>query len=79
NPLMGKYPLTFIGHDDDKCSRPNVAKEVRAFLVARMAVESFYWTPPDTGVQGLYVCRSWSMQKTGAVYQLTGTFEQVPR
>lgn len=79
NPLMGKYPLTFIGYDDDKCSRPNVAKEVREFLVARMAVESFYWTPPDTGVQALYVCRSWSMQKNKGVYTLTGTFEQVPR
>lgn len=79
NPLMGKYPLTFIGYDDSKCSRPNVAKEVRAFLVARMAVESFYWTPPDTGVQALYVCRSWSMQKNKGVYTLTGTFEQVPR
>lgn len=79
NPLMGKYSLTFIGYDDAKCAGQNVAKAADAFLRARMAVESFYWTPSDTGVQGLYVCRSWSMQKTGAVYQLTGTFEQVPR
>lgn len=54
NPLMGKYPLTFIGYDDSKCTRPNVAKSVDAFLKARMAVESFYWTPFDTGVRGLY-------------------------
>ena len=79
NPLLGKYPLTFIGYDDLKCVRPNVAKAVDAFLRARMAVESFYWTPPDTGVQALYVCRSWSMQKNKGVYILTGTFEQVPR
>ena len=79
NPLMGKYPLTFIGYDDAKCSLPNVAKAVDAFLTARMAVEAFYWTPSDTGVQALYVCRTWSLQKTGSVYQLTATFEQVPR
>lgn len=79
NPLMSKYPLTFIGYDDDKCLKPNVVKQVDAFLTARMAVESFYWTPSDTGVQGLYVCRSWSPQKTGSVYQLSATFEQVPR
>lgn len=79
NPLMGKYSLTFIGRDDSKCSRPNTAKAADAFLKARMAVESFYWTPSDTGVQGLYVCRSWSLQKTGSLSQLTATFEQVPR
>lgn len=78
NPLMGKYPLTFIGYDDSKCSRTNAAKEADVFLTARMAVESFYWTPSDTGVQALYVCRTWSLQKTGNLYQLTATFEQVP-
>lgn len=79
NPLMGKYSLTFIGRDDSKCARPNTAKAADAFLKARMAVESFYWTPSDTGVQGLYVCRSWSLQTTGSLSQLTATFEQVPR
>ena len=79
NPLMGKYSLTFIGYDDSKCLRPNVAKAAREFLKARMAVESFYWTPSDTGVQSLYVCRTWSMQTTGGLSQLTATFEQVPR
>lgn len=77
NPLMGKYSLTFIGYDDAKCLRPNAAKEADAFLTQRMAVESFYWTPSDTGVKALYVCRSWSLQKTGSVHQLTATFEQV--
>ena len=79
NPLMGKYSLTFIGRDDSKCSRPNTAKAADAFLKARMAVESFNWTPADTGVQGLYVCRSWSLQTTGSLSQLTATFEQVSR
>ncbi|EEB1640330.1 phage tail protein, partial [Salmonella enterica subsp. enterica serovar Give] len=49
------------------------------FLKARMAVEAFYWTPSDTGVQKLYVCRSWNMTKTGPLFELTATFEQVPR
>jgi phage-related protein len=53
NPLMDKYSLTFTGVDDAKCSRPNAAKAADAFLKARMAVQSFYWTPSDTGVQKL--------------------------
>jgi phage-related protein len=38
--------------------RPKKAAD--AFLKARMAVQSFYWTPSDTGVQmqKLFVCRS---------------------
>ncbi|MFT4271187.1 MAG: phage tail protein [Pantoea sp.] len=79
NPLMDSYSLKFVGYDDTKCSRPNVAKEAEVFIKARMAVDSFYWTPSDTGVQALFVCRSWSMTKTGNYYELTATFEQVPR
>lgn len=79
NPLMDSYSLTFIGVDDEKCSRPNTAKQAEAFIKARMAVESFYWTPSDTGVQALFVCRTWSQKKTGSQYELTATFEQVPR
>ncbi|MGV2880112.1 phage tail protein [Pantoea vagans] len=79
NPLMDSYSLTFVGYDDAKCSRPNVAKSAEAFLKARMAVEAFYWTPSDTGVQRLFVCRSWSLKKTGSQHELTATFEQVPR
>lgn len=79
NPLMDSYSLTFKGVDDGKCSRPNAAKEAEAFLKARMAVESFYWTPSDTGVQKLFVCRSWSLTKTRPLFELTATFEQVPR
>lgn len=78
NPLMDSYSLTFMG-TDGKCNKPNVAKQAEAFIKARMAVETFYWTPSDTGVQALYVCRSWSMKKTGPVFELSCTFEQVPR
>ncbi|MDF7681493.1 phage tail protein [Enterobacteriaceae bacterium ESL0689] len=77
NPLLDKYTLTFKGVDSVR--KPNVAREAEAFLKARMAVESFYWTPSDTGVRALFVCRSWSVTKTGAIYDLTATFEQVPR
>lgn len=59
--------------------RGNPAKDAEAFLKARMAVEAFYWTPSDTGVQKLFVCRSWNMTKTGPLFELTATFEQVPR
>ncbi|ELI8051735.1 phage tail protein [Yersinia enterocolitica] len=78
NPLMDSYSLTFMG-TDGQCNKPNVAKQAEAFIKARMAVESFYWTPSDTGVQALYVCRSWSMKKTGPAFELSCTFEQVPR
>ena len=78
NPLMDKYSLIFKGADGS-CNRPNAAKEANTFLKARMAVEAFYWTPSDTGVQALFVCRSWSLTKTGPLFELTATFEQVPR
>jgi len=78
NPLLDSYSLTFIGADG-LCGRPNYAKEVDAFLRERMATEAFYWTPGDTGVQALFVCRSWSLKKTGVHYELSATFEQVPR
>ena len=78
NPLMDSYSLTFIG-TDGVCNRTNYAKQAEAFIKARMAVESFYWTPSDTGVRALFICRSWSLKKTGAQYELTATFEQVPR
>lgn len=77
NPLMAKYSLVFRGVSGP-CGA-NAAKEAEAFLRARMAVESFYWTPSDTGVQALFVCRSWGMVKNGPLYELTATFEQVPR
>ncbi|EOZ3195938.1 phage tail protein, partial [Yersinia enterocolitica] len=77
NPLMDSYSLTFMG-TDGQCNKPNVAKQAEAFIKARMAVESFYWTPLDTGDRALYVCRSWSMKKTGPVFELSCTFEQVP-
>lgn len=77
NPMMAKYSLTFRGVNGS--CRVNPAKQAEAFLTARMAVEAFYWTPSDTGVQALFVCRSWNMTKTGPLYELSATFEQVPR
>lgn len=77
NPLMDKYSLTFRGVGGE--CRANPATEAEAFLRERMAVEAFYWTPSDTGVQALFVCRSWNMAKTGPLFELTATFEQVPR
>lgn len=78
NPLMDSYSLTFVGVDG-LCGRANIAKDAEAFIKARGAVESFYWTPSDTGIQALFVCRSWTMTKTGQKYDLSATFEQVPR
>lgn len=78
NPLMDKYSLTFRGITGD-CDRPNIALEAEAFLKARMAVESFYWTPPHTGEQALFVCRSWTLTKNHGVYDLSADFEQVPQ
>ncbi|ENE0778204.1 TPA: phage tail protein [Providencia stuartii] len=79
NPLLSKYSaLTFIGVDG-LCGKPNIAKEVRAFLKERGAVESFFWTPSDTGQQGRYVCRSWSYTKNGIVHKLIAEFEEVVR
>ncbi|AKJ41807.1 phage tail protein [Pragia fontium] len=77
NPLMKKYSLSFKGVNGS--CRSNPAKDAETFLKARMAVESFYWTPSDTGERGLYVCRTWSMTKTGPLFELSATFEQVPR
>ena len=78
NPLMDSYSLTFIGVDGLR-GRENTAKQAESFLKARLAVESFYWTPSDTGVQALFVCRSWTLKTTGGYSELSATFEQVPR
>lgn len=77
NPLLDKYSLVFRGVGGG-CSL-NPAIDAELFLKARGGVESFYWTPSDTGRQGLYVCRSWSMTKTGPLFELTADFEQVVR
>lgn len=78
NPLMDSYSLTFKGIDDSKCNRPNAAKAAEAFIKNRMSVEAFYWTPPDTGAED--VCLSLlSLTKTGILFELAATFEQVPR
>jgi phage-related protein len=52
------------------------SQDALAFVRARNAVESFYWTNPlsETGV---YVCRSWRVQRKQGVNVLSFTFEQV--
>ncbi|WP_038910948.1 phage tail protein [Dickeya dadantii] len=78
NSVMDKYSLTFRGVSG-MCGRENVAVAAEAFLKARGAVESFYWTPPHTGAPALFVCRSWTLTKNHGLYELTADFEQVPR
>lgn len=77
NPLLDNYNLVFKGTSAGCGDAGNVALQVDAFLRARCAVESFYWTPSTDGIQRLFVCRKWNMTKDGPVYTLTATFEQV--
>lgn len=72
---------SLTGFDDAKCIRPDIAKQAEALLKVRMAmaVEAFCWTPSDTGLQRLYACRSWSLNKNGNQHELTATFEKVGR
>lgn len=51
-------------------------QDVLDFIRARNASESFNWTNPlqETGV---YVCRSWKMQRKMGVNVISMTFEQV--
>lgn len=76
NPLLDSYSLTFKGLNG-LCGRENKAVLAEAFLKARGAVEAFYWTPPDTNTQALFVCRSWTLTKNHSYYELSATFEQV--
>lgn len=78
NSLLPTYSIVVHGVSG-LCGKPNYAALARQFLVAKNAVESFLWTPKDTGVQGLYVCRSWNYVPTiGGLYVLTAKFEKVP-
>lgn len=58
--------------------RPNAtADEIEAFLKIRNAREHFSWTPPHGGI-GKWVCRKWSVQKTGPYTRtVSATFEEV--
>jgi phage-related protein len=77
NPLMDKYSLTFTGVDDAKCSRPNAAKAADAFL------KRVWRCSLSTGRHLILECRSClsadhgALTKTGPLYELTATFEQV--
>lgn len=52
------------------------AQDALNFVQARNAVESFTWTNPMEQT-GVYVCRSWKMQRKQGVNILQLTFEQV--
>lgn len=52
------------------------AQEALAFVQARNAVEAFTWINPMEQT-GVYVCRSWKMQRKQGVNVLQLTFEQV--
>jgi phage-related protein len=77
NTLMDKYSLTFKGVDGAAIGQMRLRRPMLS--LSANGREAFYWTPSDTGVQKLFVCRSWSLTKTGPLYELTATFEQVPR
>lgn len=78
NPLMASYPVTVKGLDGI-LGRANRAREAEAFIRRQGAVQSFYWITPDTRERLLFVCRKWSLTKTGIWFEFSGTFEQVPR
>ena len=49
-----------------------------AFLSGQSGVTSFYWTPPDTGIQALFICRKWKPKAIGYNnWNISATFEQV--
>lgn len=53
-----------------------------AFLNAQFTalggLTSFYWTPPDTGVQALFICKKWKPKPVGYNnWNISATFEQV--
>lgn len=71
NNNLQTWTLTFANRDASE------AAAIRAFLVARGAVESFDWTDPD-GNAGKYVCRKWSRAlQVGTMRTITAVFEQV--
>jgi phage-related protein len=59
-------------------SRPNAtADAIEAFLKARGALQAFHWTPPHGGF-GKWVCREWTVQKTGPFTRsIQATFEEI--
>lgn len=53
------------------------AQSILSFFEARAARESFFWTPP-IGVQGIFVCREWSVSISAPSFAtISATFEEV--
>lgn len=64
-----QWPVTLVGRADK-------IGAALTFLRERKGAVSFLWTPP-LGVQGLYLCTSYSLTPHGGgVYTLSATFEQ---
>lgn len=79
NSLLDSYTITVVGIENLCGNRPNIAREAAAFLKARNAVEAFDWKSPDAAAARKFICRSWVIGRTGTVWTLTATFEQVVR
>ncbi len=77
NQLMDKYSLTFRGVSG--ACRSNPAKDAGGFFRGGGGGGGFFWAPSGGGVWALFFFPSWNMTKTGPLYELTATFEQVPR
>jgi phage-related protein len=54
----------------------SVTPEVLAFVQARNAIESFYWTTP-LGQTKVFVCRKWRTSRKQGHYVINLDFEQV--
>ncbi len=63
------WDVTFEGNDA-------LINAIDAFLNARGAVESFYWTTPKNETL-IFVCDEWRVKRVMGYRQLTGTFRQV--
>lgn len=67
-----KWDLQFQNRTDTE------ANAIEAFFVAREGVESFDWTPPDSGTALKFVCRSWrKTPEHGGIWTITASFDQV--
>lgn len=70
NNAPRSWSLTFTNHKDKSA-------EIENFLIARGALESFNWQPPD-GATGKFICKEWSKQYLAPnVRTITATFVEV--
>ena len=70
NAILRNYQLSFRQNRSE-------AKLLEQFFIDRSGVRSFLWTPPDTGVQGRYLCRQWQKDVHFHYADINCSFEQV--